>query len=62
VNLMALGKSWVAREVLPIPVGMNWVHGLFVLLSLILMMRQYGYPRWRAGSKRGSEGRSQKSA
>ena len=53
VNLMALGKSWVGRDVLPVPLGMNGVHGLFVLLSLVLMMRQYGYPRWHAGSKQG---------
>jgi len=47
LNLMALGKTWVGRSVLPVPIGMNWVHGLFSLLSLILMMRQYGYPRFK---------------
>jgi len=51
LNLMALGKSWVGRSVLPVELGMNGVHGLFVLLSLVLMMRQYGYPRLRAGTK-----------
>ncbi|HED16984.1 MAG TPA: LPS export ABC transporter permease LptF [Gammaproteobacteria bacterium] len=59
LNLMALGKSWVGRSVLPVELGMNLVHGLFILLSLVLMMRQYGYPRLRTGS---TKGRVQKTA
>jgi len=53
LNLMALGKSWVGRSVMPVELGMNWVHGLFILLSLVLMLRQYGYPRRRPGTKGG---------
>jgi len=60
LNLIALGKSWVGRSVLPVPLGMNWVHGLFTLLSLVLMMRQYGYPRWLFSSRGGSGGGSKK--
>ncbi len=49
VNLLTLGRSWVGRSVLPVPFGMNWVHGLFIVLSMVLMMRQYGFRRLLPG-------------
>lgn len=44
VNLLALAKSWTARELIPVTLGMWWVHLLMLALALVVLIRQY---RWQ---------------
>lgn len=50
VNLLALAQTWTERSAIPAALGLWWVHGLVVLLSVGLLMRQYGGWRPRAAS------------
>lgn len=45
VNLLAFAQSWTERGTIPISVGLWWVHGLFLLLTAVLLVRQLGL-RW----------------
>jgi lipopolysaccharide export system permease protein len=54
VDLLAAAKVWVEREQIPGFVGLWWVHALFLLIGLSLLIRQFGYGRlmfWRRNSK-----------
>ncbi len=49
-NLLGLGKNWLESGVIPLWVGLWWVHGIFLLLFPVLMVRYSGtrLPRpWR---------------
>lgn len=48
VNLLAASQVWLQRgEISPL-LGLWWVHGLFALLALLMLARQYGlFTRWR---------------
>ena len=43
VDLLAAAKVWVEREQIPALLGLWWVHGLFLLIGLVLLARQFGY-------------------
>ncbi len=44
-NLGLIAVNWVERGVLPGWLGIWWVHGLLLLLTVVLLLRQYGL-RW----------------
>jgi len=47
-NLVGVGESWLIQGVVVPGVGLWWAHGLFVLLGLGLLLRQYARgPGWR---------------
>jgi len=46
-NFLILGKSWVSSGLVPVWLGMWWVHGLVLLLILGLLWRQRGLRVWR---------------
>lgn len=41
-NLLGLGKSWLESGVIPLWMGLWWVHGIFLLLFPVLMVRYSG--------------------
>jgi lipopolysaccharide export system permease protein len=43
VNLLAVAKTWVAKGVIPVFIGVWWVHLLVLVLALFLLKRQMGY-------------------
>jgi len=43
VNLIAVSKAWMVKEKLPLVVGMSWVHALIVLVTLLILLKQYGW-------------------
>ena len=46
-NLLGLGKSWLESGAVPLWLGLWWVHGLFLMLFPVLMIRYSGSrPRW----------------
>ncbi len=45
VNLLAFAQSWTERGTIPAALGLWWVHGLFLLLTAVLLVRQLGV-RW----------------
>lgn len=45
VNLLAFAQSWTERGTIPVTLGLWWVHGLFLLLTAVLLVRQLGL-RW----------------
>ena len=42
VNLLAASRIWLDRGDIPAAAGLWWVHGLFALLALLMLARQYG--------------------
>lgn len=44
INLLFIARHWVEQSVLPISIGIWWVHGLIVLLILVLLI---GFKRQR---------------
>ena len=52
VNLLALAKSWIARDIIPASLGMWWVHLLMLGLTLLVLIRQYGW-QWLMKQFRG---------
>jgi len=47
-NLLGLGKNWLEAGVTPAWLGLWWVHGIFLVLFVVLMVRESGVrPRWR---------------
>lgn len=45
VNLLAFAQSWTEHGTIPPLLGLWWVHGLFLLLTAVLLTRQLGL-RW----------------
>ncbi len=41
-NLLGLGKNWLESGVMPVWLGLWWVHGIFLLLFPVLMVRYSG--------------------
>lgn len=41
-NLMGVGRTWIERDVVTAAVGLWWAHGGLMVLTLILLWRQYG--------------------
>ena len=39
-NLLSAGKAWLEQGVVPPPVGLWWVHGVFLLAALGLLAVQ----------------------
>lgn len=54
VNLLAFAQSWTESGAIPISLGLWWVHGLFLALTGVLLLRQLGL-RWvlKGPSKQG---------
>jgi lipopolysaccharide export system permease protein len=49
VNLLAAGRGWLERGQLPAWLGLWWVHVLFIVVTLLLLLRQQGIlQRWLA--------------
>jgi len=42
-NLMALAKAWVEKEKVDPVFGIWWVHAIILLLTLTLLLQQYGF-------------------
>ncbi len=40
-NLVGIGESWLSHGVVSTHIGLWWVHGLFLLLGLSLLLHQY---------------------
>ncbi len=51
-NTLGVAKNWVVRGVVPVELGVWWVHGLMLLLVAVLAVRQLG-PRWLLARLRG---------
>lgn len=45
-NLLGAAKVWVERGKVPPLIGMWWVHALFAIGAVVLLMVRYGSPRW----------------
>lgn len=43
VNLIAVSRAWTISEKLPLYVGINWVHIVILLLTLLILYRQHGW-------------------
>jgi len=43
VNLLGLGRTWMVENHTPAWLGLWWVHGLILLLTLLLLLRQRGW-------------------
>ncbi|MAF83242.1 MAG: LPS export ABC transporter permease LptF [Gammaproteobacteria bacterium] len=43
VDLLGAAKIWVEREQSPEPLGLWWVHAVFLTMGCILLARQFGY-------------------
>ena len=41
-NLMGVGRTWIEREVMVQAAGLWWTHGCVLLLTAILLYKQYG--------------------
>lgn len=41
-NLLGIGKSWLKDEVIPVQLGLWWIHALLMILIMIMFVRQYG--------------------
>lgn len=50
-NLLVVAMNWIRKDVVPPAIGMWWVHALFLLLFVVLFVRQMG---WLSGIKRKS--------
>jgi lipopolysaccharide export system permease protein len=44
-NLLVTVRGLLERDAMPATIGMWWIHGLVIILSLILLKRYYGSPR-----------------
>ncbi len=44
INLLFIARSWIEQKMLPISLGMWWVHGVLLVLVIILVMLQ---SNWR---------------
>jgi lipopolysaccharide export system permease protein len=44
-NMLGISRNWVEHEVIPISLGLWWVHGQMLLVVLVLLWPQ---PLWRA--------------
>ncbi len=42
INLIAISKAWIVQEKLPLYVGLSWVHVLLFVLTLLILLKQYG--------------------
>ncbi|MCD6039527.1 MAG: lptF [Gammaproteobacteria bacterium] len=42
VEMLFAARDWVDQQILPISVGLWWVHGLLILLIILLFLRQTG--------------------
>jgi len=45
VNMIAIARAWVVSEKIPLVIGISWVHGLMFLLTLLVLLKQFGW-RW----------------
>ncbi len=43
INMIAVSKSWVVSEKIPLYIGISWVHGLMFLLTLLVLLKQFGW-------------------
>jgi len=55
-NLLAAGQAWLEREQLPDFSGLWWVHGLFLIVAVLMLLAQGGtfrkwQRRWRAAGE-----------
>ena len=41
-NLMALAKAWIVKEKVDPALGIWWVHAIILILTVILLLQQYG--------------------
>ena len=48
-NLFTVCRRWVAASVLPSFIGVWWVHGLFMLLGIVLMIKEFGWRKIKKG-------------
>jgi lipopolysaccharide export system permease protein len=53
-NLLGLAQAWLEKGVIPVFLGLWWVHGAMILLGTGFVLRQYG-SRWLWDSLRGSK-------
>ncbi len=49
-NLMGVGRTWIEREVVAQAIGLWWAHGGILLLTGLLLYKQYGMS-WRYSGK-----------
>lgn len=47
-NLLGLVQTWVEEGVVPVWLGLWWVHGLILGIATVLLIRQYRPSGWRA--------------
>ncbi len=55
VDLLGAAKVWVEREQVSDYLGLWWVHGVFMLIGGILLVRQFGYVNWFSGQRKAGE-------
>ncbi|HEC30072.1 MAG TPA: LPS export ABC transporter permease LptF [Gammaproteobacteria bacterium] len=42
-NLLAISKAWIANGTIPLIAGATWVHVAILSLTLLILVRQYGF-------------------
>jgi len=52
LNLLLLGKGWIAKGLMSQTVGLWWIHGSLLLLALVLLLAQKNWRRWLAFGRR----------
>jgi lipopolysaccharide export system permease protein len=43
VNLIAVSRAWTISEKLPLYAGINWVHMMILFLTVLILLKQYGW-------------------
>jgi len=54
-NLMGVGRTWIEREVIVQAAGLWWTHGCVLLLTGILLYKQYGISWLRSSSRQSAD-------
>jgi hypothetical protein len=42
VNLLFVARNWIEQRVLPVGIGMWWVHLALLTVFVVIVMRQWG--------------------
>lgn len=48
INLLFVSRNWVEEKIIPISLGMWWIHILFAVLGIGLILKQMGYRVFRS--------------
>ncbi|MGH8372889.1 MAG: LptF/LptG family permease, partial [Gammaproteobacteria bacterium] len=41
-NLVGIARVWLQKDIVPAGIGIWWVHGIFLIATLMMLYQQYG--------------------